>query len=154
MKKRMLSLLLALSMVISVVPFTAFAVDDGEPELNLDVNEDGEINYVALGDSMTNGYGQPGYYPRLQKHDKHIAEGQETASGCLVYAYGGKYVPRNELWGGNVFGYLVNAPEAYPSLVADKLDKATDKDVSLLNMAISGMRAEELHVLLDLGYKL
>ena len=76
MRSRLLSLVLALSMVISVIPFTAFAVDGGETELNLDADGDGEINYVALGDSMTNGYGQPGYYPRLQKHDKHIAEGQ------------------------------------------------------------------------------
>ena len=52
MKKRILAIILALAMVISMVP-AAMAV---EPEF-YDKNGDGTINYVSFGDSMTNGYG-------------------------------------------------------------------------------------------------
>ena len=50
MKKRLMSVLLALVMVIGVLPTAAFAT--GEKET---------INYVSIGDSMANGYGFKGY---------------------------------------------------------------------------------------------
>ena len=37
-----------------------------------DVNNNGSIDYVAFGDSVANGYGQPGYYLKMQKHDTVI----------------------------------------------------------------------------------
>ena len=114
----------------------------------LDKDGNGTINYVALGDSMTNGYGQAGYYPRLAKH---YLEDHGGNASCLL-CENGEYIGRRNLWSGNVFGYLVNAVEAYPSKLADKLEAETGDKVNLLNMAISGMRAEELHVLLDVDY--
>ena len=153
--RTVISSILAFSLAASMT-LPAFAspntqnIEGGETKVdNLDVNGDGEIKYVALGDSMTNGYGLPGYYPRLQKH---YYEGHEDGN-CSCLLSDGPYTVRNNLWGGNVFGYLANAPEAYPSLLADQLEAETGKSVNLLNMAISGMRTEELHVLLDTDYK-
>ncbi|MBR6526919.1 MAG: hypothetical protein IKT45_03150, partial [Lachnospiraceae bacterium] len=65
MKKRILSIVLVLAMVISMVP-VAFA-SETQPEnangFHVDVNENGKIDYISLGESMTNGYGTEGYYP-------------------------------------------------------------------------------------------
>ena len=52
MKKRILSLVLTLAMVLSLVPTAAFAGTG---------TEDDPLIYVSLGDSMTNGYGLDGY---------------------------------------------------------------------------------------------
>lgn len=48
MKKRLLSILLSLAMIVGLVPATALAAEQ-------------PIKYVSLGDSMTNGYGLDGY---------------------------------------------------------------------------------------------
>ena len=48
MKKRLLSILLSLAMIVGLVPATALAVEQ-------------PVKYVSLGDSMTNGYGLDGY---------------------------------------------------------------------------------------------
>ena len=80
------------------------------------------IHYVALGDSMTNGYGLNGYYP--------------NANG----------VTADELNTGNVWGYKRNMyVTSYPALVADHYGW------ELTNLAISGMRPEELRYLLEMG---
>ena len=50
MKKRLMSVLLALVMVIGVLPTAAFATEEKET-----------INYVSIGDSMANGYCFVGY---------------------------------------------------------------------------------------------
>lgn len=134
----------------------------------LDKNSDDEINYVALGDSMTNGYGHAGYYLIMQKH---IAEyhdentglctdpsqqgnGLDAGSpngGCPLF-YGDYVEDTRYLDWSNNYGYLSNAPEAYPTKLAGMLATATGKTVNQLNMAISGMRAEELRFILDIGY--
>ena len=51
MRKRLLALLLALTMVVSILPVSVFAV-----ELEKD-----PLVYVSIGDSMTNGLGHEGY---------------------------------------------------------------------------------------------
>ncbi|MBQ6883888.1 MAG: hypothetical protein IJO25_06070, partial [Clostridia bacterium] len=147
-----------------------------------DVNGNGSIDYVAFGDSVANGYGQPGYYLKMQKHEKegHVYQNghcylpghesnpedyvykmedtngdgiPEKVDGCTYAVFGGQYTYTTYLFGGNVAGYLVNAPEAYPSKVAAGLESATGKNVNLMNMAVSGMRIEELRLLLDKDYK-
>ena len=57
MKKRLMSVLLALAMVITMIPTTAFAAEVS------DADNDGPIHYVSLGASNTNGYGHRGYLP-------------------------------------------------------------------------------------------
>ena len=128
-----------------------------------DVNGNGSIDYVAFGDSMTNGYGRPGYYLALQKHENegheydpadglcHLPDGTTTTK-CSYVDFGGPYTYTEYLHSGNSFGYLANDKESYPSLIADALEDEYNKDVNLLNMAISGMRIEELRMLLDKGY--
>ena len=129
-----------------------------------DVNGNGSIDYVAFGDSVANGYGQPGYYLKMQKHEKegHVYNESEgkcylpngtLVDQCTYAVFGGQYTYTTYLFGGNVAGYLVNAPEAYPSKVAAGLESATGKNVNLMNMAVSGMRIEELRLLLDKDYK-
>ena len=54
MKKKLLSIVLVLSMVISMMP-SALATAESSVVNGLDRDENGAINYVALGDSMTNG---------------------------------------------------------------------------------------------------
>ena len=167
MRKRLLSLVLALSMVFSVIPFTAFAVDGGETELNLDADGDGKINYVALGDSMTNGYGHAGYYLILQKHiaEHHDENGvcsdpsqqgngldAGSPSGGCPFFYGDYVEDTRYLDWSNNYGYLSNAPEAYPTKLTGLLEDETGKTVNQLNLAISGMRAEELRFMLDTTY--
>ena len=57
-----------------------------------DLDGNGTIEYVAFGDSMSNGYGQLDYYLRLQKHEKEQHEYRDgecylpngtLASSCL-----------------------------------------------------------------------
>ncbi|MBE6539753.1 MAG: hypothetical protein E7674_03330 [Ruminococcaceae bacterium] len=134
--------------------------------LDKDGNE--KINYVALGDSMTNGYGHAGYYLVLQKH---LAENHDentdlckdpsqqgngldegSPSGGCPFFYGDYAEDTRYMDWGNNYGYLSNAPEAYPTKLAGMLAEATGKTVNQLNMAISGMRAEELRFILDPSY--
>lgn len=56
MKKRIISIILVIAMVLSMIP-SVFATTPS------DGNNDKVINYVSLGDSMTNGYGLTGYEP-------------------------------------------------------------------------------------------
>ena len=55
MKRRLLSMLLVLTMLLSLIPTAVFAV---EVE---DSDNDGTINYVSFGASNVNGYGLAGY---------------------------------------------------------------------------------------------
>ena len=69
MKKRILAIILTIAMVISMVPAAMASEAPAEatrPVLDVTGPEgipDGEITYISLGESMTNGYGMPGYYP-------------------------------------------------------------------------------------------
>ena len=63
MKRRMLSFMLVLAMILSLVPASALAVD----------NED-TIRYVSLGASNTNGYGIRGYLPAAVTEDPLAAD--------------------------------------------------------------------------------
>lgn len=115
MWRAMLSMVLVLSMVLA--PCTSAMAAPA-----LDAEDDGVINYVVLGDSMTNGYCMPGYYPQDSSDE------------------------------GNVRGYQVVVPNTYPDLFAKYLAK-DGATVETDQLAISGIRAEELRFLLDEGYK-
>ena len=180
MKKRVLSIVLVLTMLLSMVPTSVFAntrvaeePKDSNIIGNLDINNDGEINYVALGDSMTNGFGMGDYYLFMQRHEKEghaddwsctvcTADHQgnfeweyhcpysPVCNVCMVPA--GEYPYIYDLWENNNWGYLANVSEAYPSLVANAIANETGKTVNQLNMAVSGFRAEELRFMLDNEY--
>ncbi len=115
MKEKLLALLLVLSMLVSVMP-SAFAADSPVAAIGSTTYETfakAKLNYVSLGDSMTNGYGLPGY---------------ELNSGVEDYG-----------------------EDAYPNQFANWLVE----NVSAVNhaqLAMSGMRAEDLHWLLELDY--
>ena len=152
MKKTKLLFILLLTLVLGfavVQPLSTNAVeaDQTNNHIQYDVDGDGEINYVALGDSTTNGYGLSNYFLRQQKHTQ---PGHVCDNNCLLKD--GPVITRTEQRGGNNVGYLNNAAEAYPSLLAGKLEDQTGLDVNLLNMSISGMRPEELRLLLDREY--
>ena len=118
-------LLLALCMVVGMCPVVAFAEETSAETGNpVDVNGDGQINYVSLGDSMTNGYCLPGYYVGNDDGDAD-----------------------------NALGYRVVAPNTYTDLFAKHLAQTTGLNVHHDQLAISGMRIEELHFLLDEEYE-
>ena len=82
MKKRLMSVLLALAMVMTMIPTTAFAAEvrDG--------NDDGTIHYVSLGASNTNGYGHRGYLP------DEVTEDPLAASKAELNVYGYDRAPK------------------------------------------------------------
>ncbi len=96
--------------------------------LAFDNVEKNELSYVALGASNTNGFGLMGYLPDELYNN-----------------------PVNKMQG-SVYGYKMEPEDAYPALVAKALAEMTGKKVELEQLAISSMRAEELHVLLDNDY--
>lgn len=104
MSKRIISILLVLSMIVSMLPVSVFADEQGE---------DNTIKYVSLGDSMTNGYGLTGY---------------DHNSGVEDYGDG-----------------------AYPNQFADELEKA-GYTVDHAQLAMSGIRTEDIHWLLEFDY--
>jgi len=115
MKKRLLALLLVLSLVVSMVP-TAFAAETEQK------------TYVSLGASNVNGYGLRGYIP---------VDDETMNAAALDYTI---------KMGKNVLGYTSETPGSYPVLIAEKMGYDLDQ------LAISSMRAEELHILLDNDY--
>ena len=118
--RRLAAVMIALLMLLGQFS-TAFAA--------ITPDEDGHIDYVSFGASVTNGYGLRGYLPDEVVADPFLAD-------------------KNTL---NVFGYGMAPEEGYPYLVKSELE---DKgySVDLKQYAISSMRVEELRVLLDNDY--
>ena len=80
MKKRLIALLLALTMVVSILPISAFAAEEEE-----------KLNYVSLGASNVNGYGMHGYliedvyeYPFLKENENIYGYKQDTPGSYPV----------------------------------------------------------------------
>lgn len=121
------SLLLAASLIASSLGTTAFAASLSNV---VGAGEDGVINYVSLGASQTNGYGLR-YYLDEEVYENPAEFDKATA---------------------NVYGYQRTPEGAYPYQVKKTLEKETGKAVELDQLAISSMRAEELHMLLDNEY--
>lgn len=105
------ALLLAFCMIAGFVPTVAFAAETEET-----------INYVSIGDSMTNGYGFVGY-----NQDEHTS-GYDFLSGNGVYG-----------------------ENAYPDQFADKLAELNPGyTVDHTKLALSALRVENLRYLLGI----
>ena len=124
--KRTLVLFLTLVMLVSA--FT--------PALNVFANTNDEnddtktkLNYVSLGDSMTNGIGMDGY-------DSTVNEKPEGYEG-------------NQNNGHN--GYLEIAPDSYPAKIQAWLESYKNADVELTQLATSAVRVEDILYILNRG---
>ena len=112
MLRSALALLLAFSMVVGYVPTVAFAA----PYV-------GTLNYVSIGDSMTNGYGFVGY-----NQDQHT-EGYDFFQDQMVYG-----------------------TDAYPLQFEEYLEEQNPGfQVNHTKLALSGLRAEDVAFLLDMA---
>ena len=135
MKRRLLSIVLTLAMVLSLLPAAAFATET-ENSSDLDVNGDGKITYVSLGESMTNGYGMEGYYT----YPADFVEGTFQTPEYLSHGDGN----------GNHFGYGRKEPATYAASFAEYLEQYGE--VEWLPMAISGQRPEDFYWFLQEGW--
>ena len=113
--RRLLALALALCLALPL-GITALANDDGADA----------FDYVALGASMTNGYGMHGYLEE--------------------YYY--QYPNELSMDGPGASGYRSDVPGSYPTLIRDALLNR-GFNVQLHQLAQSSMRVEELRYLLD-----
>ena len=109
-----LSLLLVFSLLLGVSANGLVVLAEGNDE----ASQKGTLNYVSLGDSMTNGYCFTGYN-----------QGSITAEQFLA--------------GNGVYGN-----DAYPNLFKVWLEENTGKTVNHSQLAVSAMRAEDLNYLL------
>ena len=110
MKRRILSVVLALTMLLSLVPTAVFAVEGTEPAKK----------YVSLGDSMTNGYGLDGYefeyyYDTATNSWKECTDRNCTATSRVS----GHEYHAADPWG-DANGFRQVAWDAYPNLMAEK----------------------------------
>ena len=104
--------------------------------------------YVSLGDSTTNGYGLTGY---------EFTDEEEAAihAGLRDWLQGIRDLETIWDWDKmeNVNGLLMETPKAYPALFRDYLAETTGKDVELIQLALSGMRADDALTLLTWDYE-
>lgn len=122
-----ISLLLAVSMIAGSISIPVSAAKLADV---IDAGEDGIINYVTFGASQTNGYGLR-YYFEKEYYEDPMGYMREDA---------------------NYYGYERTPEGAYPYQVAKTLRNLTGKQVEIDQLALSAMRAEELHMLLDDTY--
>lgn len=136
LKKLLISSMLATSMTLGAVAPTLAAAAEATPV---------EKNYVALGDSMTNGYGFGDYNLTEDKMET-------SAAGYGNLAFG-------ETMGFDGYGFHDHSinyyNQLYPYLVKHQLEelhKDENWQVNVFQYAISAMRPEELHFLLSFDY--
>ena len=116
-----------------------------------DVNADGKVNFVSIGDSMTNGYGLFEYYPVSQVTNTDILTYSELEFGKL-----GEEL-RNDKYDENVdysstYGFNVQVPDTYTGLFASYLEEQNpDKEVNWAPMAISGLTPESFLYIMTNG---
>ena len=104
-----LALVLAFALMVGAVPMAVFAA---EPK---DGDGDGTINYVSIGDSMTNGYGFEGYEQGNDTNSNY-----DFINDVGVYGEGSYALQFEEYLKGK--GYDVNHTKLAPSaLLADDL---------------------------------
>ena len=139
-----LAFLMSLIMVFSIfAPVVASAVEYSHGDHNH--KKDGPINYVSIGDSMTNGFGLDGYY-LTEKENK---DWQEEGRNVLPY-------PSND-WQ-QVYGFLQEVPDAYPARFQKELalklgwtensGKDINEYVDLTQLGMSSLRAEDIWYIL------
>lgn len=113
---KIISMVMVFAMMFGVSATTISAVVENISATTSTEPETDKI-YVSLGDSMTNGYGLPGY-----------EEWNESTKDF-----------------DNHFGFLVNTSDAYPSKVAEAMGW------ELIQLATSGLRADDIYYLLNYG---
>ena len=138
MKKRIISILLVLSMIVSMLPVSVFAeMGEGSSSSvgeslqsttrNWDTNGDGVVNIVTFGASNVNGFGLDGYLP------EEVYESPWLKNDFNIYGY--KRVPAG----------------SYPDLLAKYL-MSEGYTVEIDQLAMSSMRAEEVRFMFDENY--
>ena len=111
-----LSVVMAMFMVMAVCAPTIAAVNDNQSINNATVSAETEINYVSIGDSMTNGYGFEGY--EQNSNDRNV---YDFVNGKNVYGEG-SYALQFEEYLAEKYGATVNHTKLAPSgLLADDL---------------------------------
>ena len=107
-----------------------------------DVNADGKVNFVSIGDSMTNGYGLFEYYPVSEVVNTEYLTYSELEFGKIGTGL------RNDKYVANVdyssrYGFNVYVQDTYTGLFANYLEEQNpDKEVNWAPMAISGLTPE------------
>ncbi len=107
------------------LPGEVYSASSEATGYKVDVDGDGKLDYVSFGASNVNGYGLQGYLP-----EGITADNKADA---------------------NVFGFDRCPEGSYPDLVRDHFEEHGIL-VDMHQLAISSMRAEELHILLDDNY--
>jgi len=96
-----------------------------------------ELNYVSLGDSMTNGYGLPGYeFDHINGESDPDIIFQVNVNGFMQGSWGLDHSSMND---------------SYPAQFSSYL-REQGYDVNWSPLAISAMRAEDLHFILEFDY--
>ena len=127
-KQKIITAITSVALLVGSFSFTANAAALTHTDVNASAkkNEKTDFSYVSLGASNVNGYGLGGYN--------------------FDFVYETPF-EKNE---GNRYGYKMDVPGSYPVLIKDKLSDTYN--VTLSQMAISSMRAEELRFIFDDSY--
>ena len=124
--KRILVLVMTFAMLLSTFAPTlgvfAEELQNQTKGTNTPGNKD-TLEYVSIGDSMTNGIGMPGYDETV-----HVGSTNKGSNG-----------------------YLEAAPDAYPAQFTEWLKSFTGKNVNLTQLATSAARAEDVWYILNHG---
>lgn len=147
-----IAMVLVICMLFSIFPVAAFADSALGANGSAEAEPKEYIKYVSLGDSMTNGYGLEGYEYEYHGNDKatECAEQSIFGIGANAPSVCGEENHSVLHWAN---GYLQESPEAYPAQFAQWLvDSGYAETVELKQMAMSGMRAEDLHFTLEFDY--
>ena len=123
--KKIINAVTALAITAGIFGFTANAVAASDIQTTSSTEKE-DFNYVSLGASNVNGYGLHGYN------------------------FEGVYEAPFEKNVGNRYGYKMDTPGAYPTLIKEELEKTYNVNYDLI--AMSSLRAEELHLLLNNDY--
>lgn len=121
------ALLLASSMIAGSITMPVSAAKLADV---IETGDDGVVNYVTFGASQTNGYGLR-YYFDEEFYEDPMNNMKEDA---------------------NYYGYEKTPEGAYPYQVAKTIKNLTGHEVEIDQLALSAMRAEEVHMLLDDNY--
>ena len=121
---KFLSVVMTLAMMLGVCAPFASAIDEADH----DHDEKRDLIYVSIGDSMTNGYGMDGY---------------DGESGVVNYA-NQTYANRFAAWLAGYTGAIENDQVIF---------EGANGVVDHRQLAMSGLRAEDLYWILTLNYE-
>ena len=125
---KLVSMVMVIAMMFGLCATTISATVAGVADAKSSETTKGTLNYVSVGDSMTNGYGFEGY-----NQDEHFDRV-------------GKDDTYNYFTGENVYG-----EGSYANQFADWLADSTGKEVNHIKLALSGLRVENVAFLLGVA---